>query len=196
MDHKADKWFEKLREMALKSVQQEQIDPDELASMDIETLIFDIQTYQIELEMQNQELRRSQKELELSRNQLSTLFNMAPSGCIVLDKNGLIVEANHTILIKLGKNLDDLINKPFSKFIHPADQSIFLARFKTFYKNPLNKILEIRLSGPDQSGLTARIEGRLIKTNISNSKKLIGNLLLNLTDISEEKKIDILSITV
>ncbi|MGD9975776.1 MAG: PAS domain-containing protein, partial [Desulfatirhabdiaceae bacterium] len=61
-----------------------------------ERLYHELQVHQIELEMQNEELRRIQAELTASRDRFSVLFHNASVGLVVLDKNGMIQEANDT----------------------------------------------------------------------------------------------------
>ena len=187
METEQDKWFERLRSMAEQSTRQKQVKVDLLETGDIETLISDIQTYQIELEIQNEELRRSQEELIKSQNRFARLFDMAPIGYVVLDQNGFIVNANHKILVMLDKNIEELFRQPFSKFVYPKDQNIFLARFNAFYKNPTNKTIEVRLSGQNNTNFFSKIEGRFVEFNENSSDNVTKQLLMNVTDINESK---------
>ncbi len=183
-----DKWFERLRNMAQNVVEKQTIEIEKLNSEQVEKLIMDIQTYQVELEIQNEELRHSQAELKESRDRFSTLFEMAPVGYVVLDRSGFVLDANTTILKMLGIKREKFVNQPFSRFIHAEDQNIYFARFNAIYKNPKDKILELKLNGPDHSLLFARIEGRFMEFADSSSKKVTEQLFLNVTDISESKK--------
>ena len=191
MGTKQDKWFERLKGIAEKSDRKKQIEVGQTGTKDIAKLISDIQTYQIELEIQNEELRRSQTELKNSQDRFCKLFDFAPIGYIVLDQNGFVIDANNTISIMLGSKSDAIINKPFSQFVYPEDQTIFLAGFKSFYKNSINKTLEVRLKGQDNTSLFSRIEGRFVEFNDSFSDTVTERLLLNVTDISETKKAEL-----
>lgn len=185
MGTEQDKWFERLKGIAEKSARQKQIEVGQTVIKDIEKLISDLQTYQIELEIQNEELRRSQTELKNSQDRFAQLFDFAPIGYIVLDQNGFVVDANNTISTMLGRKSDAIRNKPFFQFVYPEDQTIFLARFKSFYKNSINKTLEVRLKSQDNTHFFSRIEGRFVEFNDCSSDTVTERLLLNITDISE-----------
>jgi len=186
-----EKWFQRLKDIAEKSARQMPVEVGPDNTGDIEKLISDIQTYQIELEIQNEELRRSQAELKKTQDRFSRLFDMAPIGYVVLDKNGFVVDANRTILGMLDTNRNDVVSRPFSRFVHPDDQALFLARFNAFYNNPINKTLEVRLTGRNNVELYSGIEGRFVGVNDASSDRVAEQLLLNVTDISERKQAEL-----
>ena len=75
---------------------------------DIQKLIEELNIHQIELEMQNEELRKAQIELEESRQRYSDLYDFAPVGYFILDKNGMIIAANLTGA-KAPKDIDTIL---------------------------------------------------------------------------------------
>ncbi|TFG48080.1 MAG: PAS domain S-box protein, partial [Candidatus Brocadiia bacterium] len=102
-----------------------------LAGNDAAKLIHDLEVYQIELEMQNDELRRSQIELEESRHRYSDLYDFAPMGYFVLDKNGIIVEVNLAGAVLVGAERKNLLKKPFALCIGKEYRDgFYLARRK------------------------------------------------------------------
>lgn len=117
--------------------------PD-LSGRDMQEMINELQTYQAELEIQNEELRVARTQLEKSRDRLSALFQFAPVGYVILNEFGMVTDANRTICKMLKKERVDILNKPFSDLIEPADVSVFQARFRSFYKKPDGKSIEIR----------------------------------------------------
>jgi len=188
MGAQQEKWFTRLREIADKAVREPKTDVDQYENVDISRLITDIQTYQVELEFQNEELRSAQAQLSRSRDRFMALFNKAPVGHVVLDAAGFVLEANHKILQMIGRNRDAVIRQPFSEFIFPEDRRIFLARYHAICNNPENKILEIRLTGLNDLELYVRIEGQSITFHDHSSDTACGQVILNVTDISESKK--------
>lgn len=122
-----------LRERAEELNQKEDalsiVNVDTLSKVGIKSLIHELQVHQIELELQNDELRHIQEELEISRTNYFGLYNMAPVGYITLDDNGIIKEVNLTFCNLLNYPKQDLVNKPITQFILPADQDI-LYKFK------------------------------------------------------------------
>jgi PAS domain-containing protein len=63
-------------------------------AFDLKALLHEIQVHQIELELQNEELQRVQALLDQEKEQFRELFDHAPSGYILLTKNGVIKQAN------------------------------------------------------------------------------------------------------
>ncbi len=188
MNSTQEKWFDRLREMAEQVVKDQTIDVKKFDPADITKLINDIQVFQVELEIQNDELRTSLDELEKSRTRFSRLFDMAPAGYIILDASGIILDVNQTMMDMLYKHRDDLMRKPFSRFIAPDDQAIFLARFTAFYKNPADKTMEIRLIKGSSSTFHARLTARFIPFETYSGKPDIDQFCLIVTDITETKK--------
>ncbi len=185
-----EKWFEQLREMAEQVVVNPSIEVNKIDPADIAKLINNIQVFQLELEMQNEELRTSLEKLEKSRTRFSRLFDLAPAGYLILDESGIILDVNQTMMDMIDKNREALIRKPFSRFITPDDQGVFLARFTAFYKNPINKTMEIRLDNGKNAILHARLEGRFIPLETVPGKPDIDQFCLIVTDITETKKVE------
>ncbi len=53
-----------------------------------------LQLHQLELQIQNEELQRVQGELALARDRYAMLFDLAPVGCLLVDREDRIVEVN------------------------------------------------------------------------------------------------------
>jgi PAS domain S-box-containing protein len=188
MEKAQDKWLQRLRDLAEQALKNQPVDAKNIDLTDISKLINNIQVFQAELEIQNDELRSTVDELEKSRTRFSRLFDMAPAGYIILDASGIILDVNQTMLDMVHKCRDDLMRKPFSRFIASEDQNIFLARFSPFYKNPANKTMEIRLIKGSSSIFHARLEGRFIPLETVPEKPDIDQFCLIVTDITETKK--------
>ena len=85
----------------------------------------DLRLHQTELEVQNEELQRTQHELEVSRERYFELYELAPVAYLTLSEKGLILNANLTAATLLGVERHQLIKKPLSRYILPAEQDIF-----------------------------------------------------------------------
>ena len=77
----------------------------------------ELNVHKVELEMQNDELRATQLKLEASLENYTDLFEFAPVGYFILDKNGVIANVNDTACHLLGRDKKQLLGKPFSIFI-------------------------------------------------------------------------------
>lgn len=183
-----EKHFEELRRKAEDILNNRFSDAEMVPEQDFQTLINEIQVYQVELEIQNEELRAAQKELERSRDRLFLLFHKAPVGYVTMDGAGIIVDANRTICELLACERQEMLQKPFSQFVAPEDQSVFFSKLKLFYKKPGSRNLEIRLVRKQGVAFHARLEGRLLSSGSDSEEPLSGQLLLIITDITELKK--------
>jgi PAS domain S-box-containing protein len=187
MKNRQDEWFEKLRQMADQEIKKRPGHVENIGPADLTRLIDEIQVFQVELELQNEELRSSLEELEKSRTRFSRLFDMAPAGYVVLDDAGMIRHVNQTLMDMLKKSPDALLGKPFSRFIAPEDQGVFLSRFKAFYKHPADKTLEIRLVSDRRFVCHARLQGGFIPFETGPGEPDIDQFCLIVTDITASK---------
>ena len=142
-------------------------------------------TLQVELEQQNEELRQTQAQLAHSRDRLQSLFDQAPIGYVVLDKAGIIREVNQRFSAMVGRPSLRIIGTALNQYLDPRDADSFLARYRSLYKNPKNKILEASLAVPGSNTATiVRMEAAVLK----NSAQGADNLLLTVADVTDRKR--------
>ncbi|MFO7749265.1 MAG: ATP-binding protein [Desulfobacteraceae bacterium] len=153
-------------------------------------IVHELQVHQIELELQNEELRQAQEALEKSRARYLQLYHNAPVGYVVLDYAGIIVEANTVFAGMLGQETVQLHGTVFMDYLHDDDQVIFRARWKTFFKNPGNKQLEMRI-GPSRNSLR-HVTLSAVINNVPDTAKGRGSeqLLVAITDITDRKLLE------
>ncbi len=174
------------RSRAEQLVEKQQREVENLSIEQMRTLAHELLIQQIALELQNDELRRATKELSRSQQQFLALFNLAPVGYLMLDETGIIQQANQTFCDQVALNQDQVAYRPFSDFIAPSDRSIFLDRFRSFYRHPSDKRLVLRLLNA-AGFFYARLEGSLISTTWEQAKAHeVQHLLLTISDISEQ----------
>jgi PAS domain S-box-containing protein len=104
-----------------------------------------LRAHQFELEMQNEQLRAIHEELDASRKRYFEMYDLAPVGCCSVNGNGFIQEPNLTLSNMLGVSRAALINKPFSKFILPADQDEFYRQKKQILEYSEMRIFDIHM---------------------------------------------------
>ncbi len=88
------------------------------------------------------------------------LMEQARDAILVLDQNGLVIEANRTAEIMLGRPRDQIIRIPFRSVLDPAgviDFDGLLARGSA-------GLLQLRLDGPDDKGLDAELSAAHVST--------------------------------
>ncbi len=189
-----EQWFKELRNLAEKIAARkndgiDQDSTDQIDTSDLSSLLHEFKVYQAELEIQNEELRRTQTELMRSRDRFEALFQEAPAGYVVLSKDGLVLEANHTASKMLQRDRSKLLNRPFSSYIVPEDRGLFWARFRALYKNPKGKSVEVRMNRCDESSFHARMEGKFIPIlHDAAEDSPVNQFCLLITDITKTRE--------
>ena len=130
----------------------------ELSATDLKKLVHELGTHQIELEMQNEELRRAQAEIDSSRRKYADLYDFSPVGYFTFDKNGLILEVNHTGAAMLGKQKRFLIAKPIQNFIEPDNRATFRVHLTDVLTTETVQACEINLRGKDGVLVSAQLQ--------------------------------------
>ena len=138
--------------------------PEDLADLSPEAgqqLLHELRVHQIELEMQNEELRRTQLELEGARARYFDLYDLAPVGYITLSKQGIILEANLTLVDLLGVTRKEVVKQPLSRFIFPPDQHIFYHHHGQLFATGAPQICELRLLRASDNSFWTQLEAAI-----------------------------------
>lgn len=144
-------------------------------------LLHELQVHQIELELQNEELRNSQLALEEHRARYMRLYHNAPVGYVVLNAAGIITESNTTFAHMAGTESPHIHGKPFADFLVADDQSIFRARLRSFFKQPENKHIEVRLKSTGKTCRYVDLAATLHNSH-ENRENIHNELLVTVTD--------------
>ena len=147
--------------------------------------------YHIELEHQNNELERTEKELAITRGEYIELFENAPVGYVIIDREGKIHKLNRTFIdrfVSLHKQTISYEGKSFSEFVCPEFQNSFYLYCHMLNKPgvplPLELKLYDRFNNPCYVMITAGARSedpqyyRLAISDISMQKKLESQLVL------------------
>ncbi len=111
----ASEKYDRLREKA-KELLAKQGSPLDSSEKPLTELVEELRLHQIELELQNQELLEAQGHLEASRLKYFHLFDLAPIGYTVLNRDGIIYDLNLKAAEMLGRNRSLLTTGSFSMF--------------------------------------------------------------------------------
>ncbi|WP_407355822.1 PAS domain-containing sensor histidine kinase [Methanolobus sp. WCC5] len=183
--------FKDLKKDALKPGKEETYeDIGKLSDEEIQEILHNLRVHQIELEMQNEELKRAQEELVLQRESYFHLFHRAPVGYALVDENGLIRKANQLLCEIFNFPRNDNMDEPLLRYIYEEDRSIFVSRFKAFFKKLEDKTLELRLKGKDDEIIHVQMRGR---KEVNSHFGILGDendpslILITFNDITERK---------
>lgn len=154
---------------------------------DLKILVEELSIYQIELEQQNLELFQSQEYIQQINNRYLDLFDNAPVGYLIVDKDGIIKNINQTacLLMEGGKN--DFINSKITKFIHPDFQDIYYLFFHSLVDKQHNRTCDIKLRKSNSICFYARIQG--IRQSEAGANEL--EFRLAIIDITFQKEMEI-----
>ncbi|MBN1572960.1 MAG: PAS domain S-box protein [Deltaproteobacteria bacterium] len=101
----------------------------------LQSYIEELKITEEELRMQNEEIRAITGELEDSKKKYFNLFDLAPVGYFVFNKDIVILEVNLTGAEMIGRERKYLINKPLIPFIAPEYRDFLTAHFRQLNKN-------------------------------------------------------------
>jgi len=122
------------------------------------------QTRQQELEMQIAELKASNQELEASRDEYALLYDFAPVGYFIFDREGSIKTVNLTGANLVGIERTDLINLSFKKLVAVNDLPIFTDFLRNVFANHEKMTCRLRLANGGSSPVYVRIEAMMAET--------------------------------
>ncbi|MEW6260736.1 MAG: PAS domain S-box protein [Thermodesulfobacteriota bacterium] len=168
------------------------IPPEEMAK-----ILHELQVHQIELELQNENLRKTQDQLAISRDRFALLFHQAPVGYLILNPNGIILEANDTFCRMIGMEADRIVSRGLNEFLTEEDRKAFLARYRSFYNSPTGKHMEFSLQTRHQDLVWVRMNGARMNTSprLPSGTEEESGILVTLIDITDrilsQKTIDL-----
>ena len=157
---------------------------DKIESADIQNSVHELRVHQIELEMQNEEMRRVQQELEASREKYFDLYDLAPVGYVTLNEKGIILEANLSVAILLGRERSHLVGRPLTRFIHMEDQDLYYLCHKHLIAAREPQVCEFRMVRKDKTPCWVRIN--IAKQGSDDTKGFRAIIV----DISQRKQND------
>jgi len=178
-----------LRERAEKVLNENKAKQEDVSADEMRRIMHELRVYQIELEIQNEELRNTQIELELSKTKYIHLYDQAPVGYLTLSSSTMVLQANHTFLEMVGKNLETVVKRSFTEFIAVDDITIFLSRYNSFFKNPVGKSIVVRMVKSDNEIFVVSLTGSIGLTEIFDKhhpSEQQSKLFLIATDITQQ----------
>jgi len=155
------------------------MNPEQLSEISpekIQAYMHELQVFQVELELQNEELAKTQEMLEDSRKEMLRLYNQAPVGYVVLDGSGLVRKVNDTFCRMMRMPADSMRNKAFASVLEKESAHVFRSRFRSFFRNPDNKQLELQLQRGDGSLMYAMVETTPDSDNKSELRVMISDI--------------------
>ena len=160
----------------------------ELSASDEEiSLIHDLQAHQLEYESQNEALHRVQPKLDIVQGRYFDPYNRVPVGYCMLNKQGLILEADLVAASLLGVDLPSLVKENISSFILPEDLEVFSFFRKRLMSTGTPQDMELRMVRADGTSVRLRLDVHTYQEGASDDSKL---LRVTITGINDKRQVE------
>jgi PAS domain S-box-containing protein len=115
-----------------------------LAAADLPALLHELHVCHGELATQNEALRAAQRRYQY-------LFEHAPGGYVLLDRMGLVVQANRAFAALVGAEPAACVGQPLAAFLAPAGHRAFFEQLRRGLAEPGPRVLDLagRRGGAD-----------------------------------------------
>lgn len=186
----AENWLDSqdarnLRQRAEKELAESSSELRALPRADLERMLHELHVYQIELEMQNDELRQVQEKLQDALVRYADLYDFAPIGYFVLDRDGNISSVNLTGAQLLAVERHRLQGRPFNRYIYFQDEDIFYFHCREVEQNQAGTGCELRLKRAGGDPVPVRLDSAMVPCQAGEQA---GYIRIAVTDISERRQ--------
>lgn len=117
--------------------------------------------HQAALEIRNAQLEESQRKLEKERKKFNHLFDAAPVGYLILDRHGIVTEVNLTFTLMTGSSRNQILGKPFTVFLAPADAGAWDLFLRKVFQGVTRESCDINLHTASDQIMSVMIDGIL-----------------------------------
>ncbi len=153
---------------------------------ELERAIYELRVHQVELEMQNEELRRVQLELAQMRDYYMELFDLAPVGHLVLDREGKVLEANQAAARFVGVAREALVGRHLSAFMGEAAADAFHLHRQAVIAGSRQHNCEIELTAASGRKVPVHIAS-VARNGEAGCGMTLRSVLIDLTELRESE---------
>ena len=146
-------------------------------------LIQELQMRQVELEAQNKELAQARGEMEAALRQYTNLYDFAPMGYFILNRDGTIHQANLNAGHLLGQDREWLIGQHFGQFISAEFYPVFNSFLEAIFSGRGIGSCEIILQKNKYESIWVRVDATCSDVSFQQ-----GTCCIVMSDITEYKR--------
>ncbi|MEQ8536682.1 MAG: PAS domain S-box protein [Coleofasciculus sp. D1-CHI-01] len=159
-----------------------------ILNQELEQILADLRVTEEELRWQNQELIHAQIVAERQQKRYQDLFDFAPDGCLVTDKQGFIQEINQSITTLLDLDKSFFLGKSLNLFVAPGERDKYSQFLNQDTPNTPHKTQKLTLKQPWENGIkfTAAVRRRTLEDDHGS---VIGFHWL-IRDITSQKQLE------
>jgi PAS domain S-box-containing protein len=111
--------------------------------------------------MQNEELQQARAKADARLAQYTDLYDSAPTGCLTLDREGVLRQVNLAGARLLGGERSRLVNRRFGLFVAESDRCAFSDFVQKVYANESEQGCDLKLPQTGSPTLFVHIQGKL-----------------------------------
>ncbi len=153
------------------------------------TLIHELDVYSAELEMQNESLRQAQDEIAASRERYFELFRNAPLGYLVLDQDGIVIDANAAALAQFGRARADFVGRPLTPMLARECRTAFARLLLAACGELRRGACELLVGEPSAGGRSLHAEAVLVPHEHEAEGR--RQVLCATLDVSERRRVEL-----
>ncbi|MEW6036397.1 MAG: PAS domain S-box protein [Candidatus Micrarchaeota archaeon] len=131
-------------------------------------------------------IKDAEASLEESRKRYLTMFEASPEGVVLLDRNGLILDANARLKEWLGYEPSEAIGKPLSEmpFLPPATRELLLSRLRERVKGRELEPADFEAVAKDGKHVWLRVSSNPVRDERGRTQGVLA-VVANITDRKE-----------
>lgn len=141
-------------EAALKKV----VDTAVPTHLGVDELMHELNVYHAELAIQLEDLQHAYQVLETAQRRYTSLFDFAPVGYLVTDRQGVVITANLTASTMLGVDRPILEKRAFAEFITPEFQDIYHLSRRSVLQSQRQQTTVVQLRWADGTVFHAQLD--------------------------------------
>jgi PAS domain S-box-containing protein len=162
-DYTHDPRFISLRQQAERTLSRHEEDMEYLSLEAMRELLHELRVHQIELQLQNEELLRAHQEAEAERDRFAELYDSVPVGCLTIDQQGIIRDANRSGHFLLAGSAHDVVGCRLGDFATVEDQDAYFLFMRRLFRTGRQEG-ELRLQRFGEAPWMAQIEAQVVAT--------------------------------
>ncbi len=153
---------------------------------DLAVAVEELEASNAQILSQAEELATAKADVVRERKLYKDLFENAPSGYIVIDSHGLIIDSNFEALRILGRNKSWLLGKPFPVFLPVPMRSEFRDWVSGELSDGTRRLFETTVES--LNGTMTRVLATLNQFTDEGGRTLIRLILRDITELAEARE--------
>ena len=134
---------------------------EHLSPESIRELLHELRIHQEELQLQNEELRHAQQVAEAERDRYAELYDSVPVGCLTVDSQGGIREANRSAQLLLTGSAHDIAGLKVGDLVVAEDRDAFFVFMRRLFRSE-HRQGEFRIQRFGEAAWVAQLQAHVV----------------------------------